>query len=495
MAEKIKRVFELGGVLDGSVKRIFSFTDKKLSKVGDQLKALKQRQKALNKELKGFKDVGDPAYRSTLASITKVGAAIDEAKSKQDRLNKSLKLQAKIGQQLGKAASNAKRVGLGLGAGLTAAAVSTQAGATRLEEQRQWAERLGTTAAQLSRLVFVGDRYGVTQDAMVDGLKELQIRSDEFIKTGVGGGAESFERLGLSADDLASAGGDVNKLFDLVQARLRHVKDAAARQRLVDELFGGSAGEQLAELVSMSSEEMQALKAEADALGVTLTADNAARVKSYMEEWRKTKSVFSSLHTNMSVSLMAPLGEALKRVSGYITENKDTINQFGQTLARVVGDALPLIMGVGGALFGVMMTVGNGIGTIAEFFGGFDKLAIIIGGIYGLSKAFTILRTAMLLGMGPIGWVLGALTALATGLTAFWAWVSGEEPEKIDGPENSATALPDVTTAREPVQINITQQPGEDSEAFAQRVVDVMEMKRAEQSSGALFDAGQFAHG
>ncbi|MCB5411026.1 hypothetical protein H0485_13585 [Pseudogemmobacter sp. CC-YST710] len=44
------------------------------------------------------------------------------------------------------------------------------------------------------------DKAGV--DALTDGLKELNLRADEFVVTGGGSAAEAFERLGYSASEL-----------------------------------------------------------------------------------------------------------------------------------------------------------------------------------------------------------------------------------------------------------------------------------------------------
>ena len=69
-------------------------------------------------------------------------------------------------------------------------------------EMKKNADMAGISAKAYQELTFAAGKYQVTQDALTDGMKELALRADEFVVTGVGPAKEAFERLGYSQGEL-----------------------------------------------------------------------------------------------------------------------------------------------------------------------------------------------------------------------------------------------------------------------------------------------------
>lgn len=65
-----------------------------------------------------------------------------------------------------------------------------------LAELKGEAQRAGIGVEDFQALEYAAKQSGVTIDALTDGLKEMQLRADEFILTGKGSGEEAFRRLG-----------------------------------------------------------------------------------------------------------------------------------------------------------------------------------------------------------------------------------------------------------------------------------------------------------
>jgi len=134
------------------------------------------------------------------------------------------------------------------------------------------AKRAGVSVRALQEWKFVGQQNRIGIDQVVDGLKELNLRADEFIITKSGPAAEAFARLGISASELETKLKDPSELLLEIIGRMEGL-DAAARIRISDELFGGSAGERFAELVSRGESELRKTIKTANDTGAVLDSE------------------------------------------------------------------------------------------------------------------------------------------------------------------------------------------------------------------------------
>ncbi len=178
-------------------------------------------------------------------------------------------------------------LGVGLGAlgpaGLAAAAgigasVAALSGLVRasvnaareLAAIKDEAQQAGAAVETYQALRYAAQEYSVSQDALTDGLKELNLRVDEWVTTGGGSAAEAFVRLGFAQDELQSKLGDTGELFLGVVQRMRTLESEAARIRVADEIFGGTGGEQFVRMVSAGESAIRSLMDEARNLGYVL---------------------------------------------------------------------------------------------------------------------------------------------------------------------------------------------------------------------------------
>ncbi len=134
------------------------------------------------------------------------------------------------------------------------------------------AKRAGVSAKAFQEWKFVAEQNRIGLDAMVDGLKELNLRADEFVATGKGSAAEAFQRLGYGAEELGRKLTDPSALLLEIIGRLGEM-DRAAQIRIADELFGGSAGERFVELISQGEAGIRSTIDRAHELGVVMSDD------------------------------------------------------------------------------------------------------------------------------------------------------------------------------------------------------------------------------
>lgn len=134
------------------------------------------------------------------------------------------------------------------------------------------AKRAGVSVEKFSELRFVAEQNRIAVDSMVDGLKELSLRADEFVTTGGGSAAEAFQRLGYSADELKTKLQDPSALFTEIIGKLGEI-DRASAIRIADEIFGGNGGEKFVQLIDQGKRGIDQTIKKAHELGAVMDSD------------------------------------------------------------------------------------------------------------------------------------------------------------------------------------------------------------------------------
>ncbi|MDE4173671.1 hypothetical protein PXK01_05865 [Phaeobacter sp. PT47_59] len=221
------------------------------------------------------------------ARIDKLEKGLERANRAQRRAAQGMERRAKqsadrIGKTYGKMgdamAGAFKRMSLPLLAGIgSAATVQALRETTRgIAEIGNEAKRAGVPLRDFQEWRYVAEANRIGIDAMTDGLREMNIQADEFITTGGGTGAEAFARLGYGADELREKLKDPSDLLLEIMGRMKRL-NVAARIRVADELFGGTAGERFVELVDQGEDGLRRTVDRAHELGLVLGDDVIAK--------------------------------------------------------------------------------------------------------------------------------------------------------------------------------------------------------------------------
>ncbi|UTV37646.1 phage tail tape measure protein [Ensifer adhaerens] len=186
------------------------------------------------------------------------------------------------------------------------------------------ARRAGLDVKSFQELKFVAEQNRVGVDALTDGIKELNLRADEFILTGSGSASEAFKRLGLSADDIKKKLKDPSALFTEIIGKLQHF-DKAAQIRIMDEVFGGTGGEQFVQLIEAGEAGIRDQIKAANDLGLVL---DEQLIKKAAEVDRK----FNLIATTVGVKLKSAVVSAADSLAEFIDGFRDYQNQRSSTL-------------------------------------------------------------------------------------------------------------------------------------------------------------------
>lgn len=228
------------------------------------------------------------------------------AKVSADRLNKTY---GKMGNSLGAAF---KRMSMPLLAGVgSAATVQALRNTTRgIAEIGDEAKRAGVSAQAFQEWRFVAEQNRIGIDAMVDGLKELNLRADEFVVTSAGPAAEAFARLGYDAGELKEKLEDPSKLLLEIFQRSRRLK-TAARIRIADEIFGGTAGERFVELMGRSDDELRRTISRAHEVGAVMDDEMIAKAAELDRKFNVLTQRIGAFGKKVAVEFAAAATEAV----------------------------------------------------------------------------------------------------------------------------------------------------------------------------------------
>ncbi|WP_110995436.1 hypothetical protein [Pseudomonas sichuanensis] len=256
------------------------------------------------------------------------------------------------------------------------------------------AERLGVGTRWLQEWMYVGKQFSVGNDALIDGLKELGLRADEFVVTGEGGAAESFKRLGISVKDLRKTAGETDKILDLVMSRMGKIQNDAARQRIFDELFGGTGGEQLVAMLSKSRAELDAMRKDAQAQGAIISDEDIEQSRIYTRQMGDLGIMLTSIRTMLAGALLPTINEWVGRLRDAGKANRELITQ------EIVSRIKEFWQG--------LQEVWRWTALVADMVGGFGNLISIVAGILAGKLVSALVLSAF--SMGKLAWVAGLAT-------------------------------------------------------------------------------------
>ncbi|MDI7864095.1 tail tape measure protein [Rhizobiaceae bacterium n13] len=187
------------------------------------------------------------------------------------------------------------------GLGVTGIVNATRQAAKSLAEIGDQAKRAGVSTRAFQELKFVAEQNRIGVDSLTDGIKELNLRADEFILTGKGSAAEAFQRLGYDAETLKAKLEDPSALFTEIIGKLGEL-DKAAQIRIADEIFGGTGGEKFVQLIAQGEQGIRDTIKQAHALGVVVNDD---LIDSAAELDRQFAAVAATVGTGLKQAIVS----------------------------------------------------------------------------------------------------------------------------------------------------------------------------------------------
>lgn len=208
-------------------------------------------------------------------------------------------------------------------------------------ETGNWADRLGIAVEELDALEFAASQYGVTNDAVRDGLKTLQ----EKLTDAAEGSATLRKRLAdLGVNGFDPVTGKVRNAVDLIAdlssafQRLQSEGRGADLFKIAADLFGGKAGG-LQTLLTQGPDKLGAAIAPALQLGVI--TQNQVRIARLVAA---SFEIVDRAVRNVKLSLLEAFGPdivaALKTFASLVGDNREKIVEFVRDVGTLAVTAL-----------------------------------------------------------------------------------------------------------------------------------------------------------
>jgi phage-related protein len=291
------------------------------------------------------------------------------------------------------------------------------------DETLSASRRLGVSTDALQLWQETAKRFGIQQDALRDGFKELQIRADEFSQTAKGPAAEAFERLGLSQQQVRAQQDDTVGLFNTVLDKIKEVESAAARQRILDELFGGQAAEQFPELMTASREEIQKIQQTVREQGSILSPEELERAREFQRTWQSFSSTLQAVAQRVAIEILpafesllenmqGPLASALKNIGTVLGALSEAFAALPGPMQNVIATTGVLVVALG-PLLSIVGRLVTGIGKLVSLLSRVGAASAAVGGALKsigavLGTVLAVLSRAIaVVGAFFAGWTIG----------------------------------------------------------------------------------------
>lgn len=315
-----------------------------------------------------------------------------------DRLTAALK---RAERKLKAFGESVRSLGLRL-AGLGGAALAPLAGAVKLfssagDTLDKMSLRTGVSVEALSELGFAAEQSGADLQTLENGVRVMQ-RTLNDADRGLATAQDALADLGLAADDLR--GLSPEQQFKTLAEAISRIEDPSKRAAVAMQVFG-RAGTKLLPLIEGGVDGIEALQAQARALGLTIsteTAKDAALLNDTMN------ILFRVLKQGVFIigSALAPtvikLSNAITRVvvaaSEWVKQNKTIVVSAAKIAAGVLLAGLALV----------------GIGL---------AITIVAAGFGGLATAVTAAGAVLGAILSPVGLVVAAVVGLGVAIVRY----------------------------------------------------------------------------
>lgn len=271
------------------------------ARTNDALKAMDRAEKKFDRAYGQMRRGSRTATQQMEADMTRTTSRIDRA----------------IAATSTKIGSFGKAMVAGFAGGLVAGGIAglvSQIGqiASAVASVGDEAKRAGVDVEAFQELRYVAEQNRIGVDSLTDGLKELNLRADEFITTGAGPAAEAFQRIGLDAETLKAKLEDPSALFTEIIGKLGQL-DKAAQIRIADEIFGGTGGEKFVQLIGQGEAGIKATIQQARNLGMVMDSELIDKAAELDRE-------FNTVATTVGTALKTAIVEAASALSGFIQQ-------------------------------------------------------------------------------------------------------------------------------------------------------------------------------
>lgn len=216
-------------------------------------------------------------------------------------------------RQMDRAANTFKAMAATIGVGLSVNAFKnwTLGAAQAAEQTKFFADRIGLTTEELTKLQFVGSQFNVSSDALNTAMQRFQRRAGEAAN-GFGVASKAFKDLNLEAREVISL--PIDQQFKKIAEALRGIEDQGLRMNVVKNLFD-TGGMPLLNMLNASGEEFDDLIDKAERLGYVTSTEFANMSADVLGEISNIRGAFSNVGKEIAIDFLTPVDKFFKTLT------------------------------------------------------------------------------------------------------------------------------------------------------------------------------------
>lgn len=242
-------------------------------------------------------------------------------------------------------------------------------------------QKTGVGTEILSKWGFAAEQSGSSLEGVSTGLRFLA-KNMELATAGGKQQIAAFAAAGISAKQLAAAGGDVNKILPLLADSFAKSEDGAGKTAVSMALLGKS-GTELIPMLNAGSAGLNEMGAAAERAGRVVSAEAAKAADEFNDRLLELTGSMKGIAGAVGNALIPPLTDLITKVTSVVAVTGEWISAHPD-LVKWIGAAAVAITGAGGLMLGIS--------------------ALLIA-LPSLTVAFTVLT-------GPIGLAVAAVAGL-----------------------------------------------------------------------------------
>lgn len=272
-------------------------------------------------------------------------------------------------------------------------------------------KRTGFSSQALSEWKYAADQSGTSIEGLEVGIRKM----NSAVVAAVDGSKEqiaSLAAVGVTVEELR--GKRPEQVFEVIAAGLAGVDDEARQSALATELFGRS-GTQLLPILKDGATNIAAMRAEAKALGITFSEEDAAAADKFGDELGRMNKAIEGVKIQIGRELLPVLEPMVREFADFVAQN-------GPQMARDLGAAL-------GGVAETTKDISADLKAIAGF--GPIKLALdVVAKQEGDVVAWTVLGGMVGAKFGPLGAIGGAALGFVGSSIPGWAEAQAKSPQR-----------------------------------------------------------------
>jgi len=189
---------------------------------------------------------------------------------------------------------------------------TTKAVVDQGDELNKMSQKTGMAVEELSKLRYISDLSGVSNEALTKGLTALSIGMGEAA-TGAGATAETYQKFGISVRNadgtMKSSGAVLAEWADKFEA----MPDGVEKTNLAVEIFGKKLGTEMIPLLNLGSAGIKALGDEAAALGLIFSEELAKKSEEFNDNLDRMGKLSQSVGMDIANALIPALNDLVKQ--------------------------------------------------------------------------------------------------------------------------------------------------------------------------------------